>query len=62
MNKLIGGVMIAVGLHMFGKAMYGLGELKERRKHAKDLKVMMAVLDDIIEFVEKEESKKAEEA
>ena len=51
MNKFVDGVTFTVGMALFGKGMYELGKLKERKEDAKRWNIMrikLEVLSDII--------------
>ena len=51
MNKFVGGITFTVGMALFGKSMYELGKLKERKENAKRwdiMRIKLEVLSDII--------------
>lgn len=67
MTDFTKGVLFVVGLAGFGKGMYGLGKLNERRECNKKMKVVrdgLQKLTDILKEAEKraEEKKKEEES
>lgn len=60
MNKFVGGIMFAIGMHMFGKACYGLGKLDAKREARKEMKKLYDACDEVMVFIE--EMEKNEEA
>lgn len=62
MSGFTKGVLFTISMAMFGKGMYGLGRLDERKEQAKDWKTILVKLYEIEDILDKSEDKKEEEA
>lgn len=52
MNKFISGVTFTAGMALFGKSMYELGRLKEKKEDAERLNIMRGKLEILSAIIE----------